>query len=164
MSNLVNIPTGWKKQSPNYDVSLKKRKKREKKRGEREKRQSGARETQNCECSRTHCFAFSIAATTLYLKRFELRPMRLSRPKATRLTLSTDSILNVLSLGLTSPDSKSKSGRNSTLDYVATNIQNKPIYSEASLRNFERDTVDNFVEMVIEKLRDDETLRHEFGI
>ena len=50
------------------------------------------------------------------------------------------------------------------LDYVATNIQNKPIYSEASLRNFERDTVDNFVEMVIEKLRDDETLRHEFGI
>jgi hypothetical protein len=50
------------------------------------------------------------------------------------------------------------------LDYVATNIQNRPIYSEASLRNFERDTVDNFVEMVIETLRDDETLRHEFGI
>jgi hypothetical protein len=31
------------------------------------------------------------------------------------------------------------------IDYVVTNIQNKPIYSEASLRNFERDTVDNFV-------------------
>jgi hypothetical protein len=50
------------------------------------------------------------------------------------------------------------------IDYVATTIQNKPIYSEASLRNFERDTVDTFVEMAIEKLRDDETLRHEFGI
>ncbi|KAI2884670.1 hypothetical protein CBS63078_11312 [Aspergillus niger] len=32
------------------------------------------------------------------------------------------------------------------IDYVVTNIQNRPIYSEASLRNFERDTVDNFVE------------------
>ena len=50
------------------------------------------------------------------------------------------------------------------IDYVATNIQNRPIYSEASLRNFERDTVDNFVEMVIEALRDDELLQHEFGI
>ncbi|KAJ5111793.1 hypothetical protein NUU61_001423 [Penicillium alfredii] len=50
------------------------------------------------------------------------------------------------------------------IDYVVTNIQNKPIYSEASLRNFERDTVDNFVEAVIEALRDDELLQHEFGI
>lgn len=50
------------------------------------------------------------------------------------------------------------------IDYVATNIQNRPIYSEASLRNFERDTVDNFVEKIIQALRDDETLRHEFGI
>ncbi|KAJ5267417.1 hypothetical protein N7478_010225 [Penicillium angulare] len=50
------------------------------------------------------------------------------------------------------------------LDYVATNVQDRPIYSEASLRNFERETVDNFVEKVIEALRDDETLRHEFGI
>ncbi|KAI2676866.1 hypothetical protein LCP963914a_8161 [Penicillium roqueforti] len=50
------------------------------------------------------------------------------------------------------------------IDYVVTNIQNRPIYSEASLRNFERDTVDNFVEMVIKELRDDELLRHEFGI
>lgn len=50
------------------------------------------------------------------------------------------------------------------LDYVATNIQDRPIYSEASLRNFERETVDNFVEKVIEALRDDETLRNEFGI
>ncbi|KAJ9488434.1 hypothetical protein VN97_g4848 [Penicillium thymicola] len=49
------------------------------------------------------------------------------------------------------------------LDYVATNIH-RPIYSEASLRNFERDTVDNFVEKVIEALRDDETLGREFGI
>ncbi|KAJ6038412.1 uncharacterized protein N7446_005212 [Penicillium canescens] len=50
------------------------------------------------------------------------------------------------------------------IDYVVTNTQNKPIYSEASLRNFERDTVDNFVEKVIKALRDDESLRHEFGI
>jgi hypothetical protein len=53
---------------------------------------------------------------------------------------------------------------NNQIDYVVTNIQNRPIYSEASLRNFERDTVDNFVEKVIEALRDDEPLRHEFGI
>ncbi|KAJ5275771.1 hypothetical protein N7524_001924 [Penicillium chrysogenum] len=50
------------------------------------------------------------------------------------------------------------------LDYVATNIQARPIYSEASIRNFERETVDIFVEKVIEALRDDETLRREFGI
>jgi hypothetical protein len=50
------------------------------------------------------------------------------------------------------------------IDYVATNTQNRPIYSEASLRNFERDTVDNFVEKVIQALRDDEPLRYEFGI
>ncbi|KAJ5111766.1 hypothetical protein NUU61_001396 [Penicillium alfredii] len=50
------------------------------------------------------------------------------------------------------------------IDYVATNIQNNPIYSETSLRNFERDTVDNFVEKVIHPLRDDGALRHEFGI
>lgn len=53
---------------------------------------------------------------------------------------------------------------NTQIDYVVTNIQNRPIYSEASLRNFERDTVDNFVEKVIAALRDDELLRHEFGI
>ncbi|PWY66435.1 hypothetical protein BO70DRAFT_172968 [Aspergillus heteromorphus CBS 117.55] len=50
------------------------------------------------------------------------------------------------------------------LDYVATNIRNRPIYSEASLRNFERDTVDNFVEHIIEALRGDDILRQEFGI
>ncbi|KAL4941663.1 hypothetical protein BDV06DRAFT_193960 [Aspergillus oleicola] len=50
------------------------------------------------------------------------------------------------------------------LDYVATNIRGRPIYSEATLRNFERDTVDNFVEQVIEALRGDENLRQEFGI
>ncbi|RHZ44725.1 uncharacterized protein CDV56_101514 [Aspergillus thermomutatus] len=50
------------------------------------------------------------------------------------------------------------------LDYVATNIRDRPIYSEATLRNFERDTVDNFVEKIIEALQDDETLRREFGI
>ncbi|KAJ6163793.1 hypothetical protein N7497_003772 [Penicillium chrysogenum] len=33
-----------------------------------------------------------------------------------------------------------------------------------SLRNFERDTVGNFVKKVIKALRDDEPLRHEFGI
>ncbi|KKK17251.1 hypothetical protein ARAM_001828 [Aspergillus rambellii] len=53
---------------------------------------------------------------------------------------------------------------NTQIDYVLTNIQNKRIYSEASLRNFERDTVDNFVEQVIDALREDETLRREFGI
>ncbi|KAJ9481169.1 hypothetical protein VN97_g12331 [Penicillium thymicola] len=50
------------------------------------------------------------------------------------------------------------------VNYIVTNIQNRPIYSEASLRNFERDTVGNFVEKVIKALRDDEPLRHEFGI
>ena len=50
---------------------------------------------------------------------------------------------------------------NHQLDYVAANIQNKPIYSEASLRNFQRDTVENFVEMIIEALRTDETLGRE---
>ncbi|PYI06187.1 metalloprotease m41 ftsh [Aspergillus sclerotiicarbonarius CBS 121057] len=50
------------------------------------------------------------------------------------------------------------------IDYVATNVQNRPIYSEASLRNFERDTVDTFVEKVIQALRDDKSLRQEFGI
>ncbi|KAJ6038648.1 uncharacterized protein N7446_012062 [Penicillium canescens] len=50
------------------------------------------------------------------------------------------------------------------IDYVVTNIQNKPIYSEASLRNFERDTVDNSVGKVIQALRDDEPLRQEFRI
>lgn len=53
---------------------------------------------------------------------------------------------------------------NEQLDYVATNIQARPIYSEASIQNFERETVDIFVEKVIEALRDDETLRREFGI
>lgn len=38
------------------------------------------------------------------------------------------------------------------IDYVATNIQNSPIYSETLLQNFERDTVDNFVEKVINAL------------
>ncbi|KAJ5193141.1 hypothetical protein N7449_004367 [Penicillium cf. viridicatum] len=50
------------------------------------------------------------------------------------------------------------------IDYVATNIQNSAIYSEAFLRNFERDTVDNFVEKVVNALRDDEHLRHDFGL
>lgn len=44
------------------------------------------------------------------------------------------------------------------IDYVVTNIQKRLIYSEASLPNFERDTVDNFFEMVIEALQDDELL------
>jgi hypothetical protein len=33
--------------------------------------------------------------------------------------------------------------------------------AEASLRTFEPDTADHFVEMIIEALRGDETLRHE---
>ncbi|KAJ5491580.1 hypothetical protein N7539_003147 [Penicillium diatomitis] len=32
------------------------------------------------------------------------------------------------------------------INYIVTKIQNKPIYSEASLRNFERDAVNNIVE------------------
>lgn len=35
------------------------------------------------------------------------------------------------------------------LDYVVTNIQNKLIYLEASLRNFKQDTVDNVASFVI---------------
>lgn len=50
------------------------------------------------------------------------------------------------------------------IDYVVTNIQNRPIYWEASLRTFERDTVDNFVEKVIKALGDDQSLRQEFII
>lgn len=50
------------------------------------------------------------------------------------------------------------------LDHVGTTIQDRPIYSEATLRNFDQDTVDNFVEKIIEVLRGDETLRQEFGI
>ncbi|KAJ5110891.1 hypothetical protein N7532_001426 [Penicillium argentinense] len=50
------------------------------------------------------------------------------------------------------------------IDVFVQRIQNRPIYSEASLRNFERDTVDYFVETVIEALRDNGHLRHEFGI
>ncbi|GLA56231.1 hypothetical protein AnigIFM63604_006011, partial [Aspergillus niger] len=34
----------------------------------------------------------------------------------------------------------------------------------AFLPNLERDTVDNLVEKIINALRDDELLRHEFGI
>jgi hypothetical protein len=44
------------------------------------------------------------------------------------------------------------------IHYVATNLQNSPIYSEASFRNFERDTVDHFVEKIINALQDDEHL------
>ncbi|KAE8320788.1 hypothetical protein BDV39DRAFT_198164 [Aspergillus sergii] len=50
------------------------------------------------------------------------------------------------------------------LDYVAMNIQKRPIYSEATLRNFKRDAVDDFVEKIIEALQDDGTLRRQFGI
>lgn len=50
------------------------------------------------------------------------------------------------------------------IDYVVNSVEDKPIYSEASLRNFERDTVDNFVELVIEALRDDTNLKEDFGI
>ncbi|KAJ5946331.1 hypothetical protein N7454_003170 [Penicillium verhagenii] len=50
------------------------------------------------------------------------------------------------------------------LDYVTKIFQKRLIYSEASLRIFEQETVENFVERIIEALRDDETLRHAFGI
>lgn len=53
---------------------------------------------------------------------------------------------------------------NTQLDYVAESIQNKPLYSEGSLRNFERDTVDSFVEKIIDALIRDETLREEFSL
>ncbi|PYH63974.1 uncharacterized protein BO88DRAFT_439053 [Aspergillus vadensis CBS 113365] len=50
------------------------------------------------------------------------------------------------------------------INYVVMNIQNRLIYSEASLRNFERHTVNKFVEKVIEVSRDNKPLRDEFGI
>ncbi|CAG7994942.1 unnamed protein product [Penicillium olsonii] len=53
---------------------------------------------------------------------------------------------------------------NHQLDFFVRIHQNQQIDSEASLRNFERDTVDNFVEMAIEALRDNECLRHELKI
>jgi hypothetical protein len=51
----------WKKQSPNYNFSRRKRDKRKEK-------QSGSKGRQSSDCNpATHCFAFSIAATTLFL-------------------------------------------------------------------------------------------------
>ncbi|CAG8148733.1 unnamed protein product [Penicillium olsonii] len=53
---------------------------------------------------------------------------------------------------------------NHQLDFFVRIHQNQQIDSEASLRNFERDTVDNFVEIAIEVLRDNECLRHKLKI
>ena len=53
---------------------------------------------------------------------------------------------------------------NVQLDYITMNIKDQPIYSKASLQYFEWETVDNFVEKVIEVLQDDETLWNVFGI
>lgn len=53
---------------------------------------------------------------------------------------------------------------NNQLEYVHGNVSNKQIYSEDSLRNFERDTVDNFVQAIIDVLTRDESLRQKFNI
>ncbi|KAI2789392.1 hypothetical protein POX_d04880 [Penicillium oxalicum] len=50
------------------------------------------------------------------------------------------------------------------ISQVALDIKAESIYSELSLRNFERVAVENFVKSVIQALRSDELLRHEFGI
>ena len=51
---------------------------------------------------------------------------------------------------------------NNQLEYVRGNI--RPIYSEDSLRRFERDTVDNIVENIIDILTQDNTLRPKFRL
>ncbi|KAJ5167269.1 uncharacterized protein N7482_006050 [Penicillium canariense] len=62
--------------SPNYGVSLKNNK-------GSEKWQSAAKKRQNGDSNPTHCLAFSVAAaTSLCLKRSELRRMRPSRLRA----------------------------------------------------------------------------------
>lgn len=53
---------------------------------------------------------------------------------------------------------------NNQLEYVRRNIIDMPIYSEASVRNFERDTVDNFVQNIIDILMRDDTLRRSFHL
>lgn len=53
---------------------------------------------------------------------------------------------------------------NNQLEYVCGTIKNKRIYSEASLRNFQRDTVDNFVESIIDALLQDQSLRTKFHL
>lgn len=40
-----------------------------------------------------------------------------------------------------------------TLDYVATIVQDQPIYLEAALRKFQRDTVDNFIDKAVDPLK-----------
>lgn len=50
------------------------------------------------------------------------------------------------------------------LDFVSNNVRNKPIDSEASLRSFQKDTVDNFVELIIKQLQNDDSCRRKFGI
>ncbi|KAG0156273.1 hypothetical protein PDIDSM_3450 [Penicillium digitatum] len=128
----------------------------------RQREADDARERRNDMCSPTHYSPFSIAATTICLKRSESRRMqphdsgRCDQP-APGASLEETRPHGCLNLAPLFPS-------DTQIDYVFANIQNRPIYSEASLRNFERDTVDNFVEMVIKALRDDEVFRHEFGI
>ncbi|PLB43838.1 hypothetical protein P170DRAFT_459415 [Aspergillus steynii IBT 23096] len=50
------------------------------------------------------------------------------------------------------------------LDYITENVQGRPIYSEATLRNFERDTVDIFVKKIFKALQGDGSLSQEFDI
>ena len=53
---------------------------------------------------------------------------------------------------------------NNQLEYVRGNVINRPIYSEGSLRNFQRDTVDNFVENIIGVLIQDDVLCSKFHL
>lgn len=50
------------------------------------------------------------------------------------------------------------------IDFVSAKIKGKRIYSEVSLRSFEEQTVDTFFEEIVEQLRNDDTLRQDFGI
>ena len=53
---------------------------------------------------------------------------------------------------------------NHQLEYVHGIVKKKPIYSDASLRVFQRDTVDDFVEKIIDALLQNETLRSSFSL
>jgi hypothetical protein len=94
---------GWRKQSPNYDVSLENNNGFEKRqsavrmeRDGREKKQSASRERQNGDSNPTPYSASLIAAMSLCLERSVLRQMRLSQPKVMRPTQSTEGIAVLL--------------------------------------------------------------------
>ncbi|CAG8878831.1 unnamed protein product [Penicillium nalgiovense] len=164
----------WKKLSQSCDVNLKRRYRREKgrsavrkKRDWREKRQNGLfRLLDRCHDSLSQAIRVETDATLttqgnatdpvnrLYPKRIVPWP---DFPQLQEQVWSKFDRTAAFTSRLLFPS-------DTQIDYVATNIQNNPIYSETSLRNFERDTVDNFVEKIINTLRDDDALCHEFVI